>query len=98
MRSEGPELRRKLDHYFMFNRDDFLKQYHKRSKVETALSMIKGKFGERARAKTETGQVNAVLCKVLCHTLCVLVEAIYELGIEPAFWAESAAAWGRRGD
>jgi transposase len=43
---EGPELWRKLYHCFMFNRDDFLAHYHKRSNVETTFSMIKGKFGD----------------------------------------------------
>ncbi len=89
---EGPELWRRLYHYFMFNRDDFLAHYHKRSNVETAFAMIKGKFGDAVRSKGETAQVNEVLCKVLAHNLCVLVQAIYELGIEPAFWAESPVA------
>ena len=50
--------------------------------------MIKGTFGDAIRAKTKTAQVSGLLCKVLCHNLCVLVQAIDELGIEPAFWAE----------
>jgi hypothetical protein len=92
---EGPELWRRMYHYFMFNRDDFLKHYHKRSNVETAFSMIKAKFGDSLRSKTETAQVNELLCKVLCHNLYVLVGAVYELGIEPAFWAESPPAQER---
>ena len=70
---EGPDLWRRLYHYFSLNRDDFLSHYHKRSNVETAFSMIKGKFGDAVRSKTETAQVNELLCKVLCHNLCVLV-------------------------
>ncbi len=89
---EGPDLWRRLYHYFMLNRGDFLTHYHKRSNVETAFSMIKGKFGDSVRSKTDTAQVNELLCKVLCHNLCVLIQALYELGIEPAFWAESPDA------
>ncbi len=48
--------------------------------------MIKAKFGSAVRAKTPTAQVNEVLCKVLCHNICVLVQSIYELGLEPTFW------------
>src|SRR5467141_3198990 len=72
-------------HYFMYNREDFLAHYHKRSNVETAFSMIKGKFGDSVRSKHDIGQLNEVLCKVLCHNLCVLIQAIHELGIEPRF-------------
>ena len=48
--------------------------------------MIKAKFGASVRSKTRTAQINEVLCKVICHNLCVLVQSIYELGIEPTFW------------
>ena len=30
--------------------------------------------------------VNELLCKVLCHNLCCLVQSVYELGIEATFW------------
>jgi transposase len=72
-------------HYFMYNREEFLAHYHKRSNVETAFSMIKGKFGDAVRSKSDIGQFNEVLCKVLCHNLCVIIQAIHELGIEPRF-------------
>lgn len=75
----------KMYHYFMYRREEFLAHYHKRSNVETAFSMIKGKFGVAVKSKSEIGQVNEVLCKVLCHNICVLVQAIHELGIEPVF-------------
>jgi hypothetical protein len=28
---------------------------------------------------------NEALCKVLCHNICCLILAMYELGITPAF-------------
>jgi hypothetical protein len=31
------------------------------------------------------GQVNEVLCKILYHNICVLVQAMHELVIEPVF-------------
>jgi transposase len=75
-------------HFYQFNRDNFLAHYHKRSNVETTYSMIKTKFGASVRAKSPVAQVNEVLCKVLCHNICVLIQSIYELGIEPIFKKE----------
>jgi len=72
--------------YYNFNRDTFMAHYHKRSNIESTFAMIKAKFGSSVRAKTPTAQVNEVLCKVLCHNICVLIESIYELGLEPTFW------------
>lgn len=80
--------------YFMFNRERFLEHYHRRSLSETTFSMIKAKFGDSVRSKSKTGQVNEVLCKVLCHNICVLIQTIHELGLSPAFTfgAQKAAA------
>jgi hypothetical protein len=49
--------------------------------------MIKGKFGSALRSKSDTGQINEALCKVLAHNICVLVQATHELGIELVFFA-----------
>ncbi len=73
-------------HYYNFNRSAFLEHYHKRSNAETAFSMMKAKFGGNIRSKTPTAQVNEVLCKVLAHNLCCLIQSIYELNLEPVFW------------
>ena len=86
----GPELWRKLFHYYMFNRTEFLEKYHKRSNVESTFSMIKAKFGASVRSKTPVAQMNEVLCKIVAHNLCVLVQSMYELGIEPVFWKDAA--------
>ena len=72
--------------YYNFNRSDFNAHYHKRSNVETVFSMIKAKFGGSVRAKSPVAQVNEVLCKVLAHNICVLIQSIYELNLEPVFW------------
>jgi len=53
--------------------------------------MIKAKFGERLRCKTETAQLNGALCKVLAHNLCCVIQSMYELGIDPTFRTESEA-------
>ncbi len=44
--------------------------------------MIKRKFGDSLRPKSDTGQVNEVLCKVIAHNLCCLIAAIHEIGLE----------------
>jgi hypothetical protein len=62
----------------------------KRSNVESTFHMIKAKFGDRLRGKTQTAQINEALCKVLAHNLCCVIQSIYELGIEPTFWEEAA--------
>lgn len=86
----GDDLWKKLFYFYNFKREEFLTHYHKRSNVETTFSMIKAKFGERLRCKTETAQVNEALCKVLCHNLCVVIQSMYELGVEPDFRVEVA--------
>ncbi len=67
-----------------------MRRYHRHPNVETTFSMIKGKFGERLRSKSSTGQVNEVLCKILCHNVCCLIQSIYELGLKPKFWKVAA--------
>jgi transposase len=62
----------KMCHLFMHKREEYMEHYHKRSNIETAHSMIKGKFGSALRSKSDTGQINEALCKVLCHNICVL--------------------------
>lgn len=89
---KGSELWKKLWHFYEFNRKDFLASYHKRSNVETTFSMIKAKFGASVRSKTPAAQMNEVLCKIVCHNLTVLIHSMYDLEVEPIFWAESKAA------
>jgi transposase len=86
--NKQPSVWKKMYHQFMANQDEFMQHYHKRSNVECTFSMLKRKFGERLRTKTTTAQHNEVLCKVLCHNLCCVIQSMYELGIEPNFGTE----------
>jgi transposase len=87
---EGTGAWSKMFGYFMYRREEFLTHYHKRSNVETTFSMIKRKFGDSLRSKTDRAQVNETLAKVLCHNIVVLIHEAYELGIAPVFWADEA--------
>jgi transposase len=68
---------------FMYNRLEFMERYRMRSNVESAFAMNKGKFGDSVRSKSDTGQVSEALCKVLAHNICVLIQAIHALNVEP---------------
>lgn len=81
-------LWRNMYYFYQMNRAKFKSFYHKRSNVETTFSMIKGKFGERLRSKTEKAQINELLCKILAHNICCVIQSIYELGIEADFYAD----------
>jgi transposase len=73
-------------HYFQFRKQEFMKHYHQRSNVESTFSMMKRKFGDSLRSKTDVAMVNETLCKILCHNLVVLIHEMCELGIDPVFW------------
>ena len=81
----------RMYHLFMYRREAFMAHYHKRSNIETAFSMIKGEFGSALRSKSDVGQINEALCKVLAHNICVLVQATHELWIEPVFFGSAPA-------
>ena len=78
-------------HYFQFERDEYLQHSLKRSNVESTFSIMKRKFSDSLRSKTDIAMVNETLCKVLCHNLVVLIHETHELGIDPIFWSEKAA-------
>lgn len=82
----------RMYHLFACNREEFLRRYHKRSNVETAFAMIKGKFADAVLSKSPTGMANEVLAKVLCHNVVVVGQAVHEFGIDPTFRAGSGAA------
>jgi transposase len=82
----------RLFHFFNFKREEFLRKYHNRSNVESTFSMLKAKFGDSVRSRTDIAMKNEVLAKIVCHNIVVLISAMYELGIDPIFWAEKSVA------
>jgi hypothetical protein len=73
------------------SKDEYLKHYHKRSDVESTISMIKAKFGDHVRSKTDRAVANEALCNVLCQYICFLIQSTYELGVEATSWGEETA-------
>ena len=84
----------KAFHFFALHRDTFLAHYHQRSNVESTFMMVKSKFGDAVRSKTEVAAKNEVLCKVLCHNICCLISAMYELGMESESWFSNRTTEG----
>lgn len=90
--THGDSLWAKTYHYFSLHREEFMAHYHKRSNVETAFHMVKAKFGGALRSKNPEAQVNEALVKILCHNLCVLIQAMYALSLQPDFGTERTFA------
>ena len=84
-RSREATLWDQLYHFYHLHRETFLQRYHQRSLIESTFSMMKAKIGSSLRSKGDTAQMNEVLCKVLCHNTCVVIQSMYELGIEADF-------------
>ena len=71
--------------YFKLHREEFDARYHQRSNVESTFSMVKAKHGDSVRAKTDVAMGNEVLAQFVCHNICCLISAMYELGLTPEF-------------
>ena len=79
----GATIWKKMYHYYQYRREEYLQHYHLRSNIETTNHIIKSKFGDYLRSKT--AQINELLLKILCHNICVIIEAMFELNIKPEF-------------
>jgi len=90
---EAASLWEKMFFYYSFRREEFLKHYHQRSNIEATFSMVKAKFRDHVRRKTDTAMKKEVLCKFLCHNIVVVHQSQVELGIEPVFWQDEPAEW-----
>jgi len=88
MRPQAPPRRSCPPVFFGQRVDIYYFFLYKRSNIESTNNMIKAKFGNNVRSKTWTAQVNEVLLKILCHNICVVIQEMHELGIEPIFSAQ----------
>ena len=76
--------------YFLYNQEEFMQHYHKRSNVETTFHMIKSKLGNSVKSKLWIGQVNEILCKIICHNICVVIQEMENLGITANFLSDKS--------
>jgi transposase len=81
----------KMFHYYQYRREEFLRHYHARSNVESVFSMVKRKFGDNVRSRSDVAKVNEALAKLVCHNLCCLIMSQCELGIDAEFWPDEDA-------
>jgi hypothetical protein len=93
---EAGSLWEKMFLYYSFRRDEFLNHYHLRSNAESTFNMLKAKFRDHVRSRTDVAMRNEVLCKFLCHNVVVVHQSHVELGIGPVFWQDEKA--GAPGD
>ena len=81
----GSMIWTKMYHLFQYNKEEFLRHYHLRSNVESTFNMIKAKFKDNLRSKDKISLQNELLLKILCHNICCIIEAMFELNIKPEF-------------
>lgn len=68
-RAGGSRLWKKMYHFFMFQHEEFLEHYHKRSNAETVFHMVKAKFGDYVGNKDKTAQIRKTFIEVNCTIL-----------------------------
>lgn len=83
--AQGSQIWRTMFKHFRDHKEDFLAHYHLRSNAESVFSMMKRKQGSYLRTRHEVSQTNEILCKVLVHNICVLIQEMFESGIKVDF-------------
>ena len=76
---------------FVLHREAFAENYARRPNVETTFSMMKKKLGGAVRSRLVVAQRNEALAMCVAHNLCCIVTAIFETGLAPVFWPDSAS-------
>lgn len=84
-KAKGSYVWMRMKKYFDEHNEAFMQFYHQRSNAETVFHMIKKKMGQSLNSKSEQAQFNEILCKALAHNICVLIQEMFELGINLDF-------------
>lgn len=82
VKSRGSIAWSQMIRFFKDNEIEFRKHYHQRSNVESTFAMLKRNYLPYVRAKSDIGQENEGLCKVICHNLACLIMSMFEYGIK----------------
>jgi hypothetical protein len=80
----------KMYHFYQLRRDEFKKRYNLRANAESTHSVLKRRFGGILDSKTDQAIENEILCMVLVHNICIVIQSSYCLGIDTEFWDECA--------
>lgn len=83
--AKGAMIWHKMYKFFKEHPEEFGKHYHLRSNSETVFFQVKKKFGDFVNAKEETAQTNEILCKIICHNICMLIQELFLSDIEIDF-------------
>ncbi len=73
---------RKMWCLFQLKADEFLRSYHRRSNVESAIGSIKARCGGLVRSRVAAAKCNEVLAKVLLHNLACVVARLTDVSID----------------
>jgi len=68
-----------------YSQMQFAQHYNLRSNVESTFSMMKRKFGDFCRSKKEESQESEILCRIVCHNIVVLAEALLSYNLSKGF-------------
>lgn len=58
---------------------------NRRALVWIIFPIMPVEFGAVVHHKEGSAQTSELLCKVLCHNICCVIQSMYELGIEARF-------------
>jgi len=76
--------------YYSLHSEEFYEIYHKRSNIESTFAAVKRKFGETLKSKNPKAQENELLCKLVAYNITVLIQSMFELGVQPDFSAHKS--------